>query len=86
MTDEDWSLILSELIAIRADVAGVAESMCELDVAVSRVEVEVSRLRMEISQMKLMIARRQRVLAIRAADRARLPSRGYPSGPPDTTG
>jgi hypothetical protein len=75
MTDEDWSLILSELIAMRADVAEVAESMCELEVGVSRVEVEVARVWMEISQMNLMIARRQRVLAVCAADRARVPSR-----------
>lgn len=74
--------ILPELIALRADFAGLAESTCELDVGVSRVEVEMARLQMEIAQMKLMFARRQRVLAERAADLARVPL----CGAPDTTG
>ncbi|MGF6664072.1 hypothetical protein QF000_005740 [Paraburkholderia atlantica] len=83
MPDEDWSLILSELIALRADFAGLAERTCELDVGVGRVEVEMARLQMEIAQMELVFARRQRVLAERAADLACGTLRGDSLGVPD---
>jgi hypothetical protein len=89
--DEFESLMLKGVRELDAPVAALgenmADSMGELEAALSRVEMEVAGTQVEIAQMNLMIARRRRVLADRAANRsAAEQSPGRPPAVPGTTG
>ncbi|MGF6965932.1 hypothetical protein OKW43_002960 [Paraburkholderia sp. WC7.3g] len=83
--DEFDSLMVKGVMELDTPVAAfegsMAQSMGELNAALSRVEMEVAAFQVEIAQMNLMVARRQRFLA----DRGDVPSLGLPPAAPDST-